>query len=92
MRIVSQNGDYDFPYERSTLWVVNNRIIATPIGEPETEAIMAEYSSSKKVKNVMQKLRDSYVGIWGIEHGIGIFTDNISMVFRFPSDNENEED
>ena len=90
MRIVSQNGDYDFPYERCTLWVINNRIIATLIGEPETDAVMAEYSSNEKTKNAMQKLCDAYVRIWAIEHGIGIYTDDISMVFKFPSDDENE--
>lgn len=90
MRIVSQNGNYDFPYERCTLWVINNRIIATPIGEPETDAVMAEYSSNEKTKNAVQKLRDAYVGIWAIEHGIGTPTDDISMVFKFPSDDENK--
>lgn len=51
---------------------------------------MAEYSSNEKTKNAMQKLCDAYVRIWAIEHGIGIYTDDISMVFKFPSDDENE--
>lgn len=51
---------------------------------------MAEYSSNEKTKNAVQKLRDAYVGIWAIEHGIGTPTDDISMVFKFPFDDENK--
>ena len=43
MRIISQDNVKDFPYEMCTIWVIENKIFASPIGEPDTEAVMAEF-------------------------------------------------
>ena len=76
MRIISQNNKKDFPYEMCTIWTLENKIIASPIGEPETEAVMAEYSTQEKAEKAMQKLHNYYQ-----ERSVGV-------VFRFPQEDE----
>lgn len=104
MRIVSQSRDHDFPYERCTLWIVNdNRIIASPIAKPETEVIMATYSSREKIDYVMHILHKIYSGntieddeySMFIESGrvdINMFSGAIpkseNLVFKFPHEDE----
>ena len=60
MRIISQDNVKDFPYEMCTIWVIENKIFASPIGEPDTEAVMAEYSTQEKAEKAMQKLHEAY--------------------------------
>lgn len=63
MRIISQDNVKDFPYEMCTIWVIENKIFASPIGEPDTEAVMAEYSTQEKAEKAMQKLHECYTGV-----------------------------
>ena len=60
MRIISQDGNIDFPYERCTVWISDNEIIASPVGEPETNGRMATYSTPEKAEKAMQKLHEAY--------------------------------
>ena len=62
MRIISQDNVKDFPYEMCTIWVIENKIFASPIGEPDTEAVMAEYSTPEKAEKAMQLLHEAYTG------------------------------
>ena len=61
MRIISQDNVKDFPYEMCTIWVIENKIFASPIGEPDTEAVMAEYSTPEKAEKAMLLLHKIYV-------------------------------
>lgn len=67
MRIISQDNVKDFPYEMCTIWVIENKIFASPIGEPDTVAVMAEYSTQEKAEKAMQKLHECYLGIHVVE-------------------------
>lgn len=60
MRIISQDGKKDFPYENVSIWVISGKIIASPIGEPETEAVMAEYSGHEQVQKAIKMLHNQY--------------------------------
>ena len=62
MRIISQDSKKDFPYEMCTIWTFENKIFASPIGEPNTEAVMAEYSTQEKAEKAMQMLHEAYTG------------------------------
>ena len=62
MRIISQDSKKDFPYEMCTIWTFENKIFASPIGEPNTEAVMAEYSTPEKSEKAMQLLHEAYTG------------------------------
>lgn len=89
MRIVSQNGIYDFSYERCTLWVREYSIVATPIADPETEVVMAIYSSEEKVKKAIRKLHNQYSYLWKLEHlpSPTYFRDD-PIIFSFPGEDE----
>ena len=73
MRIISQDNVKDFPYEMCTIWVIENKIFASPIGEPDTEAVMAEYSTQDKAEKAMQKLHECRIGI----HAVGGLDDTV---------------
>ena len=73
MRIISQYNVKDFPYEMCTIWVIENKIFASPIGEPDTEAVMAEYSTQEKAEKAMQKLHECHIGI----HTVGELDDTV---------------
>lgn len=73
MRIISQDNVKDFPYEMCTIWVIENKIFASPIGEPDTEAVMAEYSTQEKAEKAMQKLHECHIGI----HAVGGLDDTV---------------
>lgn len=65
MRVISQNREYDIPYERCILWIkkAENIIYATPIGEIETLLQMAKYSTQERAEKAMQKLHECYTGV-----------------------------
>ena len=79
MRLVSQNGEFDVPYEIASLSRTGNIIRAyVPIvGEKGT--VMACYSTDEKAKKVMEMLHRAYHD--AVTH------DNVSA-FRFPKDDE----
>lgn len=58
MRIISQNGEHDVPYEMCAFWIkqTENIIYATPIGESDTLLQMAKYSIYDKTEKAMRKL------------------------------------
>ena len=64
MRIISQNGEHDVPYEHCTFWTkwAENIIYATPIGEMYTLFQMAKYSTQEKAEKAMQMLHEAYTG------------------------------
>lgn len=103
MRIISQDGTYDFPYEGCTLFIGERGIVATPIGEPETDVMMATYSSKDKMQYVMHSLHRIYAGLTVEDNGCSTFikaasgqygyirkndSENTNLVFQFPDENE----
>lgn len=63
MRIISQDGIYDLPYDKCTIWVERNEIIVIPIGEPDSSYPMAIYSTQEKAEKAMQLLHEAYSGM-----------------------------
>lgn len=78
MRLVSQNGEFDVPYEITSLSRTGNIIRAyVPIvGEKGT--VMACYSTDKQAEEAMEMLHNAYTGAF--------FAQNI----EFPEDAEKE--
>lgn len=87
MRVISQDNKKDFPYEMCTIWVIENKIFASPIGEPDTEAVMAEYSTQEKVEKAMETLH-SYYGDYMIEKVYKQEIRSMWPVFQFPQEDE----
>ena len=53
MRIISQNGIFDLPYESSIVWIHNKtEIEAYPLGEPDSNYTFAYYSTQGKQKRL----------------------------------------
>lgn len=87
MRVISQDNEKDFPYEMCIIWVIENKIFASPIGEPDTETVMAEYTSQEKVEKAMETLR-SYYGDYMIEKVYKQEIRSMWPVFQFPQEDE----
>lgn len=76
MRIISQDGKINLPYEMTALLVSDNYIQAVFAGGiQQSPYIMAMYSTQDKLKNAMDMLDRRFAGM-----GDGIF--------RFPKDDE----
>lgn len=65
MRIISQNGRYDAPYEQCIISIKGGLITAEiPSTNSSTcSFLMGEYSSPEKVQKVMDMLHREYIGI-----------------------------
>lgn len=63
MRLISQDGCSDVPYEQCTLWVNEGGILATPVGEVDTLMTMGRYSTQEKAQKAMQMLHECYTGM-----------------------------
>ena len=64
MRVISQDGKLDFPYENSVVFInlvdaSEIRIVA--IGDDD-DVVIAKYSTEEKAKKAMEMLRIAYVG------------------------------
>ena len=62
MRVISQDGKLDFPYENSVVFISlvdasEIRIVA--IGDDD-DGMLAKYSTEEKAKKAMEMLRDTY--------------------------------
>ena len=62
MRVISQDGTMDFPYEISTIFIhprIENVIAIQPAGDSEF-SIIGRYSSKEKTIKAMEMLREQY--------------------------------
>lgn len=74
MRLISQDGDLDMPYENIIL-TRNGGVIYAHMDANSRGNLMAEYSSEELAIRAMKKVHNAY--------GNGLFA-----VFRFPSEEE----
>lgn len=64
MRIISQDGGFDLPYESCVIWIDNKAgINVSPIGEPDSNYTFGVYSTSEKAEKAMQLLHEAYSGM-----------------------------
>lgn len=93
MRIISQNGKVDLPYELvaiSTHNIHQEKVIAEPIANTaKICCVMGEYSTKEKAEKAMKMLRAEYVNFQETKSINGsYFAFNYPKVFRFPQDSE----
>ena len=62
MRLISQNGMIDVPYEMSAIRNEDNAIILNMVGEKGKGSVIARYSTSEKAEKAMEMLRTAYTG------------------------------
>lgn len=89
MRVISQDGTLDFPYEMSTIFIhgrIENAIAIEPVGDSEV-SIIGRYSSEEKATKAMGMLREAWINeAIGFTHGIY----HRNIIFQFPQDDEIE--
>lgn len=61
MRIISQNGTIDMPYDMCCVWRQEEVIYCRAIGSDDN-VMMATYSSEDKAEKVVEMLRVAYAG------------------------------
>ena len=98
MRIISQNGTIDVPYEMSAIRNDDNLIILCMAGETGKGIVIARYSTSEKAQKVMDMLRKEYCEHYFAKGG-AMATANFYVqpfafippkVFQFPQDEDVE--
>ena len=62
MRVISQNGTIDVPYEMSAIRNDDKLIILCMVGETGKGSVIATYSTSEKAQKAMEMLRTAYTG------------------------------
>lgn len=95
MRVISQDGKIDVPYENFVFSILNSGgnygIVAVKnVAEPPElflNSLIATYSTEAKTIKAMEMLREAWVNE-AIEFTHGIYHRNI--VFQFPQDDEIE--
>lgn len=61
MRVISQDGTFDMPYEMSIIWCEDDGdVLLQPIGETGEYQTFAQYSTEEKAKKAMKMLRLAY--------------------------------
>ena len=95
MRIISQDGRFDLPYELVAILMHNihqEQVIAKPIANTtKIYCVMGEYSKKEKAEKAMEMLRTEY---GNYQQAIGrngqllAYSFNYPKVFRFPQDSE----
>lgn len=77
MRLISQTGDIDVPYESSAIARADGLIVAYSVNYDSKRIVMGMYSTEEKAKKAMERLNNIYA-----EFTIA------NIVFRFPKDDE----
>jgi hypothetical protein len=93
MRVISQDGENDVPYEKTyvSIFYNNNRqIIAFDTLVGNDYLTMAEYSTEEKAIKAMEMLREEYRNYATAKSDDYWFAFNYPKVFKFPQDDEIE--
>ena len=72
MRVISQRGNYDFPYEHI---VVRHEMEYVMAVHKEKEYVLGKYSSDDKAIKAMEMLREAYPGIPIVMQNVDISED-----------------
>ena len=90
MRIISQNGRVDLPYEQIAIAIdydYKMTIIAYAVNsDDDTIWKLAEYSTKEKAEKAMEELRTEYGNYKQAKSSEYSFAFNYPKVFRFPKD------
>ena len=72
MRVISQSGNYDFPYEHI---VVRHEMEYVMAVHKEKEYVLGKYSSDGKALKAMEILRETYIGMPIVMQNVNISED-----------------
>lgn len=77
MRVISQDGRLDFPYENSVVFIPprEETIVRVQMTGDDESAMMAQYSTKEKAKKAVGMLREAYTGMPIVMQNIDISED-----------------
>ena len=91
MRVISQDGTIDVPYEMSSIRNDDGLIILCMAGETGKGSVIATYSTSEKAEKAMEMLRGKYKDYAKATNKSNFFTMfDYPKVFQFPKDEDVE--
>ena len=101
MRIISQNGKWDYPYDMVIIKRYENMIFAITnlMADVRSSVEMATYSTSEKADKAMELLHEKFLSYMQLQGGIGLMQGSgfvapniwvLPKIFKFPSDEEIE--
>lgn len=98
MRILSQEGRealYDFPYDKCLVYIYGDKktIKLQPLGEVDSEYVIATYSTEEKARKAMSILHEEYQYTRRFEticNGSVDYPSQPIYEFQFPKDEEVE--
>lgn len=97
MRVISQNGEIDFPYEQIVVQRNENIVLAIPVSNGALTNVLGNYGTPEKAEKAMKMLHDCYTGcLWTESHYDTAAQANVSdivvknVVFQFSQDIEVE--
>ena len=79
MRLISQNGEIDVPYEMSAIRNDDGLIILCMAGETGKGSVIARYSTSEKAEKAMEMLHAKYK-----DYSIATNRSNVFKMFDYP--------
>ena len=79
MRVISQNGNYDFPYEHI---VVRHEMEYVMAVHKEKEYVLGKYSSDDKALKAMEMLREAYTSMHIVMQNVDISEDMAKEIER----------
>lgn len=103
MRIISQDKEFDLPYEETTLRAfTNGEIGAFSLIDLESNGfiVMAKYSTKEKAIKAMEMCRQEYGKYFSVQGGVSAITGAVTQpgiftypkVFQFPKEEEVEDE
>ena len=72
MRVISQNGNYDLPYEQIVVRIEMEYVMAV---HKEKEYVLGKYSSDDKAIKAMEMLRETYTGMTIVMQNVDVSED-----------------
>ena len=79
MRVISQNGKFDLPYENLAIFVEYENVIARFENE---RYLLGQYSSEAKAIKAMEMLRETYAGMPIMMQNVELTVDEIKAIER----------
>ena len=67
MRIISQEGKIDVPYEMTAIHLLGGSVLMNMVGDTGKGSVIATYSTSEKAQKAMEMLREQYAHMKRVE-------------------------
>lgn len=67
MRIISQDGKIDVPYEMTAIHLLEGSVLMNMVGDTGKGSVIARYSTSEKAQKAMEMLREQYAHMKRVE-------------------------